>query len=109
MKPIEERLDEIDARANAATPGRWYSEESDTMWQLFAEQNPEWHPYQLIKAPKKDTPYAEYWPTKADAEFITNARQDVPDLVAYARELKAKVETLEGQIADITERVSGAY
>jgi hypothetical protein len=32
--------------------------------------------------------------TKADMVFMINARQDVPDIIAYARELEARVEKL---------------
>ena len=81
-----ERLDEIEARANAATPGPW-----------------EWHPYMGSGATlaKPNHPFHELnilkttddWPpVAADAEFIAAARTDVPALLAEVRRLQAAVE-----------------
>jgi hypothetical protein len=64
----------------AATPGPWEAEENDDCWQLFGAVTPNFHPLQLIKAPKRDTPYAEYWPNDADAAFIVAARTAFPRL-----------------------------
>lgn len=84
----KKRLDEIGARAEAATPGAWFSEEDEETWQLFAGREEQSHPYQLAKCAKKNTVYMEYWPKPNDSDFITHARQDIPDLLAY-------VDTLE--------------
>lgn len=71
----EERL----AVARAATEGPWWSDESDDAWRLHGvafmvpaqgairEQVVN---KQILKAPKRGTPYAEYWPDPADAAFI---------------------------------------
>lgn len=80
------RLDEIEARANAATQGPW-----------------EWHPYMGSGATlaKPNRPFHELnilkttddWPpVAADAEFIAAARTDVPALLAEVRRLQAAVE-----------------
>lgn len=66
----------------AATPAPWGDEDSDDCWRLFGALTTGRHPLQLIKAPKRGTPYAEYWPTPADAEFIVTARTAMPRLVA---------------------------
>ena len=81
-----ERLDEIEARANAATQGPW-----------------EWHPYMGSGATlaKPNRPFHELnilkttddWPpVAADAEFIAAARTDVPALLAEVRRLQDAVE-----------------
>lgn len=90
-KPLAE-LAEIKARADAATPGPWWFDESDLVWRLhgvhavlppFMEGFPEQVVnHQILKAPKTGTTYAEYWPNEADAAFIVNARTDVPRLLA---------------------------
>jgi hypothetical protein len=92
MEPIPE-LEAIKAAAAAATPGPWWSDESENCWRLHGvafvvppqpdglipEQQVG---SQILKAPKHGTPYAEYWPNAADAEFITGAREFVPRLVS---------------------------
>lgn len=70
-------------RAEAATPGPWWSDESDQCWRLHGvafripPQCDGLIPEQLVnaqilKAPKCGTPYAEYWPVAADAAQITS-------------------------------------
>jgi hypothetical protein len=59
-------------RAEAATPGPWWSDQGEDCWRLFAETGPGMHPLQLIKAPKRGTVYAEYWPDAADNAWITS-------------------------------------
>ena len=79
LTDLTDRLDEIEARADAATPGPW-----------------EWHPYMGSGATlaKPNHPFHELnilkttddWPpVAADAEFIAAARTDVPQLVAALR------------------------
>jgi hypothetical protein len=72
------------------TPGPWWFEEDEYCWQLFGGQSSQMvtvgniafespmHPRQILKAPKKDTPYAEYWPQERDAALIVAS----PDLYA---------------------------
>jgi hypothetical protein len=68
----------------AATRGPWEAEETARCWMLFGAVTPRLHPLQLIKAPKRGTPYAEYWPGEADSVFIAAARAIVPVLLAIA-------------------------
>ena len=86
LTDLTDRLDEIEARADAATPGAW-----------------EWHPYMGSGATlaKPNHPFHELnilkttddWPpVAADAEFIAAARTDVPALLAEVRRLQAAVE-----------------
>jgi hypothetical protein len=64
---------------------KWFYEEDEYSWQLFKQQI-NVHAYykgkriplptmamQILKAPKKSSPMAEYWPTEEDAIFIVNA------------------------------------
>lgn len=68
-------------RAEAATPGPWWSDDDEDCWRLHGVAG--YIPPQLdglipqqvvnkqiIKAPKRNTPYAEYWPEAADDVWI---------------------------------------
>lgn len=77
----ELRLDEIEARANAATPGPWTVSED----------------YSDVVGPEGDQ-LASYWnPTSEtrNGEFIAHARTDVPALVAEIRRLRAELAQYE--------------
>jgi len=86
MSDLTDRLDEIEARADAATEGPW-----------------EWHPYMGSGATlaKPNHPFHERnilkttddWPPVADdAEFIAHARTDIPALLAEVRRLQAAAD-----------------
>jgi hypothetical protein len=96
--PLATELAAMQEREQAATPGPWWFGEDDLMWRLhgvhatipaqcFPGSDEVMFPeqvinHQILKAPKKGTTYAEYWPGEADAAFIVAARSDVPRLVA---------------------------
>jgi hypothetical protein len=97
-----DRLAEIRERHEAATEGPWWFDESDLTWRLHGVAGvippsadgliPEQIVNkQILKAPKKGTTYAEYWPDDADAAFISHAWEDVRRLLA---ELDAAQEKL---------------
>ena len=104
----EEELKAIEDRAAKATPGPWSAYEDDHVWQLFAEKSERFswtdehgeehvtvmamHPWQLIKAPKQASRYAEYWPGMGDSDFIVHARTDIPALIAEIRSLRKLVD-----------------
>ena len=103
------RLAEIRAREAAATPAPWWFDEDDRVWRLHGHGAV--HPrrilgiipeqaitYQILKAAKRDTPYAEYWPNEADGAFIVNSRVDVPDLLAEVDRLRAMVLETSGDM-----------
>ena len=81
------RLDEIEARANAATEGPWEWEgEAKTEWEEGANS--------LVPSRRPDDPVLYGYgydasgievKSPADAEFIAHARTDVPALVSVAR------------------------
>lgn len=91
----DERLKEIKARAEAATPGPWNS------WAVV-----DGIPHNHVASPTEEIAeldngeYIENPNMDADAKFIAHARQDVPDLIA-------EVERLEAKLKNVTEGVVG--
>ena len=81
------RLDEIEARAHAATEGPWEWEgEAKAEWEIGANS--------LVPSRRPDDPVLYGYgydasgievKTPADAEFIAHARTDVPDMAAALR------------------------
>ena len=81
------RLNEIEARANAATEGPWEWEgEAKAEWEIGANS--------LVPSRRPDDPVLYGYgydasgievKTPADAEFIAHARTDVPDMAAALR------------------------
>ncbi|HZL94052.1 MAG TPA: hypothetical protein VFB99_10425 [Vicinamibacterales bacterium] len=95
---ILSKVREARAICDAATPGPWATEENDVCWQLFAEVRLDGevvHPQQLIKAPKRGTVYAEYWPNAGDSRFITSARTGWPEALDLIEQLVAKIQDWE--------------
>lgn len=77
----EQQLDEITARANAATPGPWTLSED----------------YTDVLAPD-GSQVASYWMT-VDGTFIAHAPEDVRSLLAEIDRLKGQRKFLLGQLA----------
>ena len=85
------RLNEIEARANAATEGPWEWEgEAKAEWEIGANS--------LVPSRRPDDPVLYGYgydasgievKTPADAEFIAHARTDVPDMAAALRAVLA--------------------
>jgi hypothetical protein len=109
--PVAARLAEIREREQAATAGPWWFDEDELMWRLHGvhavipEQMDGLIPeqvmnHQILKAPKSGTRYAEYWPGAADAAFITNARTDVPALLAALETALAALSRHQQTITD---------
>jgi len=81
-------LQAIEERANAATPGEWQTDD-DTVEMFDADEKC----YVMI---------ADLWSTTdvdkieaaRNAEFIANARADVPALIAEVRSLRAKLDAV---------------
>lgn len=83
------RLEEIKARADAATPGPWEFEPQEV------EEDDE--PCTGAWVPKAcPFTYGDglYYMDDANAEFVANARQDVPDLLAEVERLKSQYDEL---------------
>lgn len=79
MSDLTDRLDEIEARAEAATPGPWEWHPYMSSGATLAKPNHPGHEVNILKT-------TDDWPPVADdAEFIAHARTDVPALVAALR------------------------
>jgi len=88
-------LDEIEARANAATPGPWYVHESDRpgdYWTVSADED---SPFEC-EVFDDGSAGGEYGPSCSieDRDFLVAARTDVPALIARVRELEAQLDEL---------------
>lgn len=82
--PERPDLDGIEQRANEATPGPWGSYYGQAR---HGRRVPRVRSHAL---PAPEGKIADPW-DMTDAAFIAAARSDVPELVAYARHLEAKV------------------
>lgn len=80
---FEKKLAEIEARAAMALPPPWRSCAWDPM------ERP--HVHKDLPEQKHCHPYSDLPMTPSDAEFIAHAREDVPWLIARARELQARL------------------
>ena len=74
-----ERMAEIEARANAATPGPWEAWDRGIGFEVH------------VNGEELNSEFRETF-RQADAEFIAEARTDVPALLAEVRRLQAAVE-----------------
>jgi len=96
----DKRLDEIEARHKAATPGPWTDQETGYSKSGYADGE-HYHQIRFSFDPNidsyprglKDLMSAE------DAAFIAHARDDVPDLAAEVRRLKAENEEMRKKYA----------
>ena len=84
MSEAQELLDaaeKVDAALEGTTEGPWWFDESDMCWRLHGvafrvppqmggEIPEQVMNKQILKAAKRNTPYAEYWPEPADAAWI---------------------------------------
>lgn len=70
--------------ANGAVGGRWVADDAEDSWSLHVADSP----YQIVKAPKRDTPFAEYWPDAGTGAHIASWSQmpalAVADLLEHA-------------------------
>lgn len=87
-----DRLKEIQARANAATKGPWSVDE----WNLAVE-TPDGRA--LVLLDDRETPA----PALADADFVANARTDIPYLLALVQGMRER----ETQITEALEVLTG--
>lgn len=82
----EERLKEIEARAKAAEAGPWDIDLLDDRVEAVGRKATDHGGENAWVLLSDGSPYTL---DRADAEFIAHARQDVPDLVAEVRRLRA--------------------
>lgn len=86
-------LDAIEARANAATPGPWCSSSEYGYWQIGPTSGDGCERLLDIDVGNSDNAHH-------DAPFVAEARTDIPALLAYARELEARVAGLENVLVE---------
>lgn len=77
----------------------WFAEEDEFSWQLFKRYISEDEtmitmPLQILKAPKKGTPYAEYWPQERESKIIIDALNRAESEVLSAKDWKKVVDDL---------------
>lgn len=85
-------IEEIKARADAATPGPWAIDEFNGVIESHSVRD-------RVNEPSHDWEYRAVscsLPEKAeDAEFIAASRADIPELLAYIAHLEARLENRE--------------
>ena len=89
MTGVSERLDAIEARKNAATPGPWRTWK-DNDGQRGAAVETAW----AHDSDGADTELITDWCTPPDAVFIAHAPQDITDLLVLARKQQAALDAL---------------
>lgn len=85
-----EALTRITARHAAATAGSWRDEDDADCWSLHAGA------LQILKAPKRATPYGEYWPDEHDADFLAHAHGDIGVLLERIQTTLERLAYLDG-------------
>ncbi len=89
------KLAELRKMVDEATLGPWRYEESKDTWTLHGEarefkgkmRNGIGPSMQILKAPKRGTSYAEYWPNAADGALLVTAVNMFPFWVDWATEV----------------------
>lgn len=107
MTPAEllrEAANRIEHMAAAATAGPWFADENENCWRLHGRFEHAGWPggvgpsKQILKAPKRNTPYAEYWPEQGDADWITTMHPGVA--APLAAWLRAEADQQDGLCGD---------
>lgn len=96
----DDRLAEIQQRAEKATPGPWTYHDGDS---VSAPDGTE-----VVAGPwtNDNSPCVEIGPD--DADFITYARDDIPWLLAELVSLRGQLEAATEQLAEADEYIDGA-
>lgn len=90
----DKELNEIEARANAATSGPW----PETVWYGEEGGHASVGPHHNSDDPEEDDDWGK---AELDAKFISHARTDVPKLVAEVRRLEDTIGSLVRQITTL--------
>lgn len=110
----EQELEQIEARANAATPGPWTGDRNDGTIKYRMMGGLDGQTEVLIVDHKNnssgfygidDIPFEE---SEANEEFVKHARQDVPALLAEVERLNETIEKLAFVVEDETGMLSDA-
>lgn len=99
----DERIAEIRAREQAATPGPWEVEGKSHMAFACIVSSSQYDPIndrqrRIVKMCGIASPAGE---GSNNASFIANARQDVPDLLTEVTRLRSRVARLEGVLRSV--------
>lgn len=88
MKSITDLLDEIETRANAATPAPWYIEANGTGPNATREVRFDHDPYATEEGISDCSVQIcnLHGFVESDSEFIAHARSDIPKLIAAIKE-----------------------
>ena len=86
-----DRLAEIKARVEAATPGPWRSEYSGATGPVVMDDEARTALDHIARCP--------HFRSHSDAEFIAHARTDIPDLLAEVKRLRALGDRLAATVS----------
>jgi hypothetical protein len=113
MTLTPELLQQLRAALEKRTPGEWFAEDHPNCWELYAkgvqlDQNPllgdgYGHPMKIIKAPKVNSNFAEYWPNENDARAIVLAVNHAGEMIREIeslRELEKMLRRSESKLLD---------
>ena len=92
MTGVSERLDAIEARKNAATPGPWEPMKAGLLGTRVVHVEGEWEDLIPDEFVTLVTPALR---KPADAVFIAHAPQDITDLLDLARKQQAAIDRVE--------------
>lgn len=95
-------LDEIEARANRATPGPWIPE-NNSFKRIFHGEHVVCDPYSALPDPKHKSHSILFEQRDANADFIAHARTDIPALIAEVKRLREENERLRDEYREETE------
>lgn len=96
-KLTKAQLEEIRQRATQATGGTWVAEVNDglmdhrTCYRVFSDIKTEYSEVTFLIHKLEN---------KEDADFIANARQDIPRLLDYITELERKLQKKEYELTE---------
>ncbi len=87
----DDRLKEIEALVEAATPGPWETDSNETgVPCILIGGEPWWPPWAYLTIPNHER--------KATISFIARSREIVPELLAEVRRLRATLRELKEQL-----------
>jgi len=102
-------LDQIQKRADAATPGPWKADGETrgdcVVWGpngrflMNQQAEPHWIEYPGEKRS------VSFDVDRRDGEFIAHARTDIPALLAMVREQRARLDAIDAQVRDLATRL----
>ncbi len=99
----EERIAEIRARAEAATPGPWWTHKS---FEVIYGQKSGFDSLIVCALESEDFMYSKERDMQANAAFIAHAREDIPALLDEVERLRTENEALKLRTCELQEDLS---